>query len=38
MDGFKDKMNRITDKAIGIIFIGSTFSCFNTLGKIYRTI
>lgn len=38
IDVFKDKRNRISDKAMGITFIGRTFSSFNTLGKIYRII
>lgn len=38
IDVFRDKRNRISDKAMGITFIGRTFSSFNTLGKIYRII
>lgn len=38
MDVFKDKRNRISDKAMGITFMGRTLSSFNALGKIYRII
>lgn len=38
MDVFKDKRNRISDKAMGITFMGRTLSSFTALGKIYRII